>query len=90
MLVPRSSFFESTDRCAGRRGLSNWKLAGMNSETKCLIERVGEADLYCEVWGHGEPLGLLHGFTGAGANWDLVFKKPPPRSDRTPSSKSQS
>lgn len=31
------------------------------------------ADLYYEVHGDGEPLLLLHGGTGAGVNWRLIF-----------------
>jgi pimeloyl-ACP methyl ester carboxylesterase len=31
-------------------------------------------DMYYELHGHGEPLLLLHGFTGVGADWRHVFK----------------
>jgi pimeloyl-ACP methyl ester carboxylesterase len=34
-------------------------------------------DLYYEVYGEGEPLLLLHGFMGSGADWGAVFKSPP-------------
>ena len=34
-------------------------------------------DMYYEVRGAGAPLLLLHGGSGAGANWDLVFDEPP-------------
>lgn len=34
-------------------------------------------DLFAELRGEGEPLLLLHGFTGAGSNWDLIFPDPP-------------
>jgi pimeloyl-ACP methyl ester carboxylesterase len=35
-------------------------------------------ELYFETVGEGEPLLLLHGFTGIGSDWDLVFEEPPP------------
>jgi pimeloyl-ACP methyl ester carboxylesterase len=34
--------------------------------------------LYYESRGEGEPLVLLHGFTGAGSDWQYVFDGPPP------------
>jgi pimeloyl-ACP methyl ester carboxylesterase len=34
-------------------------------------------EMYYEVRSAGEPLVLLHGGTGAGVNWDLIFKEPP-------------
>lgn len=34
-------------------------------------------EMYYETRGEGEPLLLLHGFTGSGADWDLVFTEPP-------------
>lgn len=33
--------------------------------------------IYYEIHGEGEALVLLHGFTGSGADWGLVFKDPP-------------
>ena len=27
-------------------------------------------EMYCEVHGQGEPLVLLHGFSGCGSNWE--------------------
>jgi pimeloyl-ACP methyl ester carboxylesterase len=30
-----------------------------------------------EIRGEGRPLVLLHGFTGSGADWQLVFQEPP-------------
>ncbi|HXG64232.1 MAG TPA: alpha/beta hydrolase [Blastocatellia bacterium] len=33
--------------------------------------------MYYEVHGQGEPLVLLHGFTGSGADWQYIFKEPP-------------
>jgi pimeloyl-ACP methyl ester carboxylesterase len=33
-------------------------------------------DLYYDAAGEGEPLVLLHGFTGSGADWQHVFKEP--------------
>ena len=34
-------------------------------------------EMYYEIRGAGEPLVLLHGGTGAGVNWDLLFKNAP-------------
>src|SRR5438477_1178878 len=34
-------------------------------------------EMYYEVRGADEPLVLLHGGTGAGVNWSLIFKDPP-------------
>ena len=34
-------------------------------------------DMYYEIHGQGEPLLLLHGGTGIGANWNLIFPQPP-------------
>jgi len=34
-------------------------------------------EMYYEIHGAGEPLVLLHGGTGAGVNWGLVFKNAP-------------
>jgi len=39
---------------------------------------VGDFEMYYEARGEGEPLVLLHGGGGIGANWDLIFKEPPP------------
>ena len=33
-------------------------------------------EMYCEVRGEGEPLLFLSGFTGLGADWDVIFKDP--------------
>src|SRR6266700_2237372 len=41
------------------------------------IIRINGIEMYYEVRGAGEPLVLLHGGTGAGVNWSLVFKEPP-------------
>jgi pimeloyl-ACP methyl ester carboxylesterase len=38
---------------------------------------VNDIEMYYEVRGEGEPLVLLHGGGGVGANWDLIFKEPP-------------
>jgi len=38
---------------------------------------VNGIDLYYEIRGDGEPLLLLHGGGGIGANWELVFPSPP-------------
>jgi pimeloyl-ACP methyl ester carboxylesterase len=34
-------------------------------------------EMYYEIRGAGEPLVLLHGGTGAGVNWSLIFKNAP-------------
>lgn len=34
-------------------------------------------ELYYEVRGEGQPLLLLHGFTGSGVDWELIFRVPP-------------
>jgi pimeloyl-ACP methyl ester carboxylesterase len=34
-------------------------------------------EMYVETYGEGEPLVLLHGFTGAGSDWRQLFKQPP-------------
>src|SRR5258708_29464312 len=41
------------------------------------IEPVNDIQMYFETRGEGEPLLLLHGGGGVGANWELVFKEPP-------------
>jgi pimeloyl-ACP methyl ester carboxylesterase len=38
---------------------------------------VNDIEMYYEIRGEGEPLVLLHGGGGIGANWDLIFKVPP-------------
>lgn len=40
-------------------------------------EPVGDIEMYYEIRGEGEPLLLLHGGGGIGANWELIFKDPP-------------
>jgi pimeloyl-ACP methyl ester carboxylesterase len=35
-------------------------------------------EMYFEILGEGEPLVLLHGGAGVGANWNLIFPQPPP------------
>jgi pimeloyl-ACP methyl ester carboxylesterase len=40
-------------------------------------ERINGIEMYYEIRGEGEPLVLLHGFLGVGANWSLIFKEPP-------------
>jgi pimeloyl-ACP methyl ester carboxylesterase len=40
-------------------------------------EPVNDIEMYYETRGEGEPLVLLHGGGGIGANWDLIFKEPP-------------
>lgn len=41
------------------------------------IASVNGIEMYYEVKGEGEPLILLHGGGGIGANWELVFPGPP-------------
>jgi pimeloyl-ACP methyl ester carboxylesterase len=41
------------------------------------LEPVNDIEMYYEIRGDGEPLLLLHGGGGIGANWDLIFKAPP-------------
>ncbi len=43
------------------------------------IEPINGMDMYYEIRGDGDPLVLLHGFTGSGADWELIFKVPPKR-----------
>lgn len=38
---------------------------------------LNELDIYVELSGTGVPLVLLHGFSGAGCNWELIFPEPP-------------
>jgi len=38
---------------------------------------VNGIEMYFEARGDGEPLLLLHGFTGSGADWKLIYPKPP-------------
>lgn len=38
---------------------------------------VNDIEMYCESRGEGEALLLLHGFTGLGRDWELIFKEPP-------------
>src|SRR5438046_7090312 len=38
---------------------------------------VNGIEMYYEMRGAGEPLLLLHGGTGAGINWGLIFKNAP-------------
>ncbi|MFN7949083.1 MAG: alpha/beta fold hydrolase [Blastocatellia bacterium] len=39
---------------------------------------LNDIELYFESRGEGEPLLLLHGGGGIGANWNLIFAAPPP------------
>ena len=38
--------------------------------------QVNDIEMYYEIRGEGEPLILLHGGGGIGANWDLIFASP--------------
>jgi pimeloyl-ACP methyl ester carboxylesterase len=40
-------------------------------------EPINDIKMYYEIRGEGEPLVLLHGGGGVGANWELIFKDPP-------------
>ncbi|HSC71452.1 MAG TPA: alpha/beta fold hydrolase, partial [Candidatus Methylomirabilis sp.] len=40
-------------------------------------ESIHGMQMYCETRGEGEPLLLLHGFSGSGADWRLIFQEPP-------------
>ena len=46
--------------------------------TPGLTVPVNDIEMYCEIRGDGQPLILLHGGGGAGSNWNLIFKDPPP------------
>ena len=41
------------------------------------VALVNDFEMYYEIRGDGEPLVLLHGGGGVGANWDLIFKTAP-------------
>jgi pimeloyl-ACP methyl ester carboxylesterase len=47
------------------------------TSTQGHIELINDIEMYYEVRGDGEPLLLLHGGGGIGANWDLIFEAPP-------------
>jgi len=47
------------------------------AETAGHLESVNDIEMYYELRGDGEPLLLLHGGGGIGANWNLIFKVPP-------------
>jgi pimeloyl-ACP methyl ester carboxylesterase len=40
--------------------------------------RINGIEMYYELRGAGAPLVLLHGGTGAGVNWNLIFQDAPP------------
>ena len=48
-----------------------------NVEVKGQSISLNDIEMYFESRGQGEPLLLLHGFTGLGRDWELVFKDPP-------------
>jgi len=50
-------------------------MSGSNGTAR--TERINGIEMYCELQGEGKPLLLLHGFTGSGADWGLVFPGPP-------------
>jgi pimeloyl-ACP methyl ester carboxylesterase len=41
------------------------------------IVSVNDIEMYYKIRGEGEPLILLHGGTGVGDHWELIFKEPP-------------
>ena len=45
--------------------------------TKKQTVPVNDVELYCESRGEGTPLVLLHGFSGLGRDWELIFKDAP-------------
>jgi pimeloyl-ACP methyl ester carboxylesterase len=47
------------------------------SPTTAQIVPVNGMEMYCETYGEGEPLVLLHGFNGIGEHWKLVFPEMP-------------
>lgn len=47
------------------------------SPTAGHIEPINDIEMYYETRGEGEPLVLLHGGGGVGANWELIFSEPP-------------
>ena len=47
------------------------------SSTPGRTVHVNGMEMYYEVRGRGEPLVLLHGGGGVGANWGLIFEEPP-------------
>jgi pimeloyl-ACP methyl ester carboxylesterase len=52
----------------------------MNTQSSSgTLEPINGMEMYYEVRGEGEPLVLLHGFTGSGVDWELIFKIPPRR-----------
>jgi pimeloyl-ACP methyl ester carboxylesterase len=51
--------------------MKQWSTAGRT-------EHIYEIDMHCETQGEGEPLVLLHGFTGCSGDWKYVFRTPPP------------
>lgn len=48
-----------------------------SSSTGGQIQTINDIEMYYETRGEGEPLVLLHGGGGIGANWELIFKEPP-------------
>jgi len=44
-----------------------------NTNERGRVTRINDIELYCEVRGEGDPLVLLHGFTGCGRDWKHVF-----------------
>jgi len=47
------------------------------TNSKGATESINGIEMYYETRGEGEPLVLIHGGGGVGANWDLIFKETP-------------
>jgi pimeloyl-ACP methyl ester carboxylesterase len=50
---------------------------GLMDASRVQTVALDDFEMSYETRGDGEPLVLLHGGTGIGANWDLVFDEPP-------------
>ena len=49
-----------------------------DSSTTEQTVQINDMEMYYEIRGDGEPLILLHGGTGFGGNWRLIFPESPP------------
>src|SRR5437867_6036818 len=49
----------------------------MNTSAAGQTAPINGMEMHYEIHGHGDPLVLLHGFTGAGADWQYIFTDPP-------------
>src|SRR4030095_1825318 len=48
-----------------------------HARTSAHTAPVNDIEMYYEIRGEGDPLVLLHGGAGVGANWELIFKDTP-------------